>query len=149
MEPVPFDLPSCFQDSSAGVPLVFVLSAGSDPTANLLNFAASKKNKTYPEGMRVGEAAPPGPRAGSLRHEEHSQEGMKKGFWVVLQNCHLAKSFMPELEVVCETRLKEDSVHRDFRLWLTSYPSPIFPITILENSLKMTNDGPRGLRGGV
>ena len=147
VEPVPFDLPSCFEDSSAGVPLVFVLSAGSDPMANLLNFAASKKSKTYPEGMRV-EAVSLGQGQGPYAMK-NIEEGMKKGFWVVLQNCHLAKSFMPELEVVCETRLKEDSVHRDFRLWLTSYPSPIFPITILENSVKMTNEAPKGLRAGL
>ena len=147
VEPMPFDLPSCFEDSSASVPLVFVLSSGSDPMANLLNFAASKKNKTYPEGMRV-EAVSLGQGQGPYAMK-NIEEGMKKGFWVVLQNCHLAKSFMPELEVVCETRLKEDSVHQDFRLWLTSYPSPIFPITILENSVKMTNEAPKGLRAGL
>jgi hypothetical protein len=50
----------------------------------------------------------------------------------VLQNCHLAKSFLSTLEVICETQLVEGAVHSNFRLWLTSYPSEIFPISLLE-----------------
>ena len=121
VQPMPFDLGSCFADSTAATPLVFVLSPGADPMANLLKFA-EQKGPMRVEAVSLGQGQ--GPVA-----QRWVDEGCTQGFWVVLQNCHLAKSFMPQLESLCESQIKATSVHKDFRLWLTSYPSEIFPIT--------------------
>ncbi len=55
---------------------------------------------------------------------------------------------MPHLEVIYE-HLAHMELSKDFRLWLTSMPSSLFPHSLLLKGIKMTYEPPRGLRNNL
>lgn len=82
-----------------------------------------------------------GPRA-----EKIIEESTRLGNWVILENCHVAESWMGELERICMDPTLEATAHKNYRLWCTSYPSKSFPVAILQNSVKITKEAPKGLK---
>jgi dynein heavy chain len=95
--------------------LIFVLSAGSDPVADFKRFCLEKEMDKKNDSISLGQGQ--GPKA-----EKLIKEASQRGNWTLLQNCHLAISWMPELERIVE-EFNPETMHKDFRLWLTSMPS--------------------------
>jgi dynein heavy chain len=137
VEPPVFNLSKSFKDSSITTPLIFVLSTGSDPVSDFKRFAEKMNMTKKCESISLGRGM--GPIA-----EKLIEDSLNRGGWVLLMNCHLATSWMPMLEAICEAI--DDTKHRDFRLWLTSMPNKSFPVSVLQNSVKMTLEPPSGLR---
>jgi dynein heavy chain len=141
IEPQTADLHLVFKDSAPATPLIFVLSVGTDPAADLYKFAEEMKFARRLSAISLGQGQ--GPRA-----EAMMRSAMERGLWVFFQNCHLAPSWMPSLERLVE-QIDPEHVHKDFRLWLTSMPSPKFPVMILQNGSKMTVEPPRGIKANL
>lgn len=141
VEPPVLDLAETFRDSNPVTPLVFVLSPGVDPTENLRKLAreVGMQDKFFSVALGQGQEK----KATSL-----IREGLQRGHWVFLANCHLMTSWLPALDKLIES-FGSMRPHSAFRLWLSSNPTDRFPIAILQRAIKMTTEPPRGIRANL
>eukprot|EP00731_Ephydatia_muelleri_P001617 Em0001g1617a len=136
-------LPTLYNDMSKNTPLVFILSTGSDPMSSFLRFAKEMNYSDRIHSISLGQGQ--GPVA-----EKMIEAAVKNGDWVFLQNCHLAASWMLRMENVIKGFSVSDTIiHSDFRLFLSSMPDKCFPVSVLQNSVKVTNEPPKGLKTNV
>ncbi|XP_075717900.1 dynein axonemal heavy chain 6 [Rhinoderma darwinii] len=143
IENPPVDLATLYQDMSPATPLIFILSTGSDPMGAFQRFAKEKGYSERVQSISLGQGQ--GPIA-----EKMIKDAMKSGNWVFLQNCHLAVSWMLAMEELIKTFTEPNvSINENFRLFLSSMPSRTFPVTVLQNSVKVTNEPPKGLRANI
>ena len=129
----------------AQTPCLFVLSSGSDPMSGWVQEA--KRHKAYENAKVISLGQGQGSRATGM-----IESGKRIGCWVMLQNCHLAKGFLLELEkivcVICDGEgvAAAHNTSGRFRLFLTSMPVGYFPTSILQSCIKLTTEPPLGIR---
>ncbi|XP_008301685.1 dynein heavy chain 5, axonemal, partial [Stegastes partitus] len=136
-EGVILDLEKMWEESDPRTPLICFLSMGSDPTDSIIALGKKMKFETRYVSMGQGQ---------EVHARKLLQQSMANGGWALLQNCHLGLDFMDELmDTVTET----DFVNDSFRLWMTTEVHRHFPITLLQMSIKFTNEPPQGLKAGL
>ncbi|XP_063774922.1 dynein axonemal heavy chain 8 [Pseudophryne corroboree] len=133
-EPDILNLESTWKESDNRTPLICFLSMGSDPT-NQIN-ALAKKLKLECRTLSMGQGQ-------GVHARRLIQMSMQQGGWVLLQNCHCGLDFMDEL---LETIQTKEVIHETFRIWLTTEAHNKFPITLLQISIKFTDESPQGMR---
>nr|CAI5851783.1 unnamed protein product [Callosobruchus analis] len=132
-----------FEEASQSTPIFFILSPGVNPLKDVeelgekLGFTLDKGNF---HNVSLGQGQ-------EVVAEKAMEVGAKNGHWVVLQNIHLVKKWLPALEKNLE-KYAEGS-HPDYRVFMSAEPaaSPtahIIPQGILESSIKITNEPPTG-----
>uniref|UniRef100_A0A667YRJ5 Dynein, axonemal, heavy chain 5 like n=1 Tax=Myripristis murdjan TaxID=586833 RepID=A0A667YRJ5_9TELE len=136
-EPVILNLEGTWKESDPRTPLICFLSMGSDPTNQI--DALAKKLRLECRAISMGQGQ-------EVHARKLIQTSMTQGGWVLLQNCHLGLEFMDEL---LETISTVETVHDSFRVWITTEPHNCFSITLLQSSIKFTNDPPQGVRAGL
>eukprot|EP00760_Papus_ankaliazontas_P001566 PhM_4_TR10512/c1_g1_i1/m.53321/K10408/DNAH; dynein heavy chain, axonemal len=163
------DLGAVVEEATPLVPIIYLLSAGADPTSNIESLAKRLKKSVHVVSMGQGQ------------EQEAANARMNinlSGNWVVIQNCHLGISFLENLErqlereaagifevtdktntntntnnLTVDATTAADSttytVNSEARVWLTTQPTPHFPVTLLQLSITLTNDPPIGLKSAM
>ncbi|XP_037951167.1 dynein heavy chain 8, axonemal [Teleopsis dalmanni] len=141
-EPVVLNFDELLSESKPLSPLVCFLSMGSDPSSNIEALAKKNELKCYPISMGQGQ-------------EVHARKlvanCIEAGGWVLLQNCHLGLEYMNELTLLLLEleRAGPKSCNENFRVWITTEPHIKFSISLLQLSIKFTNEPPAGMRAGL
>ncbi|CAH1391175.1 unnamed protein product [Nezara viridula] len=142
------DFAKSFEESSAGTPIFFILSPGVNPLKDVehlgrkLGFTTDKGNF---HNVSLGQGQ-------EIIAEEAMELASGQGHWVVLQNVHLVKKWLPVLEKKLEF-LGADA-NPEFRVFMSAEPasSPSahsIPQGILESSIKITNEPPTGIKANL
>ena len=137
-----------FMESGPATPIFFILSPGVDPLkevealGNQLGFSSNKKNF---HNISLGQGQ-------ETIAEEVMQLSAREGHWIILQNIHLVAKWLPAFE----KRLEElmEGAHENYRVFISAEPASapefhVIPQGVLENSIKITNEPPTGMKANI
>ena len=136
--PPPLNLANVFKESSPFNPIIFIITPGIDPIDEITGVATQMNIEKYLKCYSLG-------RGRGSGAEKLILDSAEKGFWVVLQNCHLSLSWMPQLEYLID-HMDPNTTSDRFRLCLVTMSTPEFPIGILYQGNKLIYEIPKGIR---
>ncbi|XP_023100299.2 dynein axonemal heavy chain 9 isoform X1 [Felis catus] len=138
------DFAASFEESGPATPMFFILSPGVDPLKDVENqgkkLGYTFNNRNF-HNVSLGQGQ-------EVVAEAALDLAAKKGHWVILQNIHLVAKWLSTLEKKLEEH--SENSHPEFRVFISAEPAPspeghIIPQGILENSIKITSEPPRGM----
>jgi dynein heavy chain len=136
----PLNLRETWKETDSLTPIICLLSQGSDLTTSIESLA--QENKISIERISMGQGQ-------ERKAQELVQAAIESGGWVLLQNCHLGIKYLGQLQDELIDLAGEENYDKSFRIWITTEPTPRFPINLLQMSIKVTDDPPTGVRAGL
>ncbi|KAI8914343.1 dynein heavy chain and region D6 of dynein motor-domain-containing protein [Gorgonomyces haynaldii] len=137
-----------FEESGPATPVFFILSPGVDPVKEVEMLG---KQRGVSEDLGNFHNVSLG-QGQEVIAEQKLDLAYKNGGWVMLENIHLVAKWLP----ILEKKLEALSVgaHPDFRVILSAEPAGdpayhIIPISILQASIKITNEPPTGMQANI
>jgi len=126
-----------YKDSAHDTPIIVVLTQGVDPTDMIEKFGEENEVKINSISLGKGQ---------SDKALKSLQKDAEEGNWFFLSNCHLSVSLLPELEQRLDEICVNNQYEKSFRLIMSASPTENFPISLLQRSVKMTMEPPRGIK---
>ncbi|KAI9221923.1 dynein heavy chain and region D6 of dynein motor-domain-containing protein [Blastocladiella britannica] len=137
-----------YEETTNITPVFFILSPGVDPvkeveavgrTQGVAEDLGNFHNVSLGQGQEV-------------IAEQKLDIAHKHGGWVMLQNIHLVAKWLPSLEKKLEALMQD--AHPTFRVYLSAEPAGdpayhIIPTSILQASIKITNEPPTGMNANL
>ncbi|CAF1051829.1 unnamed protein product, partial [Rotaria magnacalcarata] len=137
------DFARTYEESSKSIPIFFILSPGVDPLKEVETLGKKlgytlQAGKFYNISLGQGQ---------EIVAENALEISAKEGHWIVLQNIHLVRHWLPILERKLERIL--EIAQENFRIFMSAEPSAdssahVIPPGILEHSIKITNESHTG-----
>ncbi|KAJ3202267.1 hypothetical protein HDU82_007485 [Entophlyctis luteolus] len=141
-------LAKSYEEMKPATPIFFILSPGVDPVKEVealgRTMGVSEDNRNF-HNVSLGQGQ-------EIIAEQKLDIAYKEGGWVMLENIHLVAKWLPILEKKLEA-LSTGS-HPEFRVFLSAEPAGdpayhIIPISILQASIKITNEPPTGMQANI
>ncbi|KAJ3128700.1 hypothetical protein HK098_003691 [Nowakowskiella sp. JEL0407] len=141
-------LPKSYEESGPATPVFFILSPGVDPVKEVealgRQLGVSEDIGNF-HNVSLGQGQ-------EVIAEQRLDLAHKDGGWVMLQNIHLVAKWLPVLEKKLEHL--SSGAHENFRVFLSAEPAAeasahIIPTSILQASIKITNEPPTGMQANI
>ena len=106
IKPIEFTLKEIHKQSSAHVPVIFILSPGADPKEQLQNYAKnyfsnliSNSNDSEERGLTII----PLSKGQETKATNKINDAVSKGNWILLSNIHLLIEYVEQLESMMQS----------------------------------------------